>query len=90
MMSFCWNSSSLFWSGCVNRYGTHLGFWSIGVALSFIGTDIFISHSSSNSCKSFFVSCKCCFKFGIVFILLQCGDIFYVFVRAFKSASSVN
>ena len=46
MMSFCSNSSSRFWRGSVNRYGTLLGFWAIGVALSFIGTDICISWPS--------------------------------------------
>lgn len=46
MMSFCWNSSGRFWSGSVNRYGTRLGFWAIGVALSYIGTDICISWPS--------------------------------------------
>ena len=46
MISFCSNSSSRFWSGAVNSYGTRLGFWAIGVALSFIGTDICIPSPS--------------------------------------------
>ena len=52
MMSFCSNSSSGFWSGSVNRYGTLLGFWAIGVALSFIGMDNCIFWPSRIACPT--------------------------------------